>query len=302
MVLNYTHAYTSFAVKAAISPEVPHNEGSFRPVHVTAPEGCILNATFPAPVGARHLIGHFLPSLIFGALAKAMPDRLMADGANSVWISMWRGERVNGDPFTFMLFQCGGTGARPNKDGLNNVGFPSGVAGVPAEVMENLTSLVMTRRAIRPDSGGPGRFRGGCGQSTSFRSRIRRPFSMVGMFDRTKFPAQGAAGGREGATGAFSLSNGERPNPKQLILVPPDVTAHVTLPGGGGYFDPLERDPRRVLEDVAYGYVSLEAAEREYGVKIICSAGPDERVVLPEQFAIDETATAKLRAARSPRR
>jgi N-methylhydantoinase B len=302
VVLNYTHAYTSFAVKAAISPEVPHNEGSFRPVHVTAPEGCILNATFPAPVGARHLIGHFLPSLIFGALAKAMPDRLMADGANSVWISMWRGERVNAEPFTFMLFQCGGTGARPNKDGLNNVGFPSGVAGVPAEVMENLTSLVMTRREIRPDSGGPGRFRGGCGQYTSFRSRVDRPFSMVGMFDRTKFPAQGAAGGREGATGEFSLSNGEHPNPKQLILVPPDVTAQVTLPGGGGYFDPFRRDPRLVLEDVAYGYVSLEAAEREYGVKITCSAGQNERVVLPERFAIDEAATAQLRAARSAQR
>src|SRR5919199_1755621 len=203
VVLNYTHAYTSFAVKAAISPEIPHNEGSFRPVHVTAPEGCILNATFPAPVGARHLIGHFLPSLIFGALARAMPDRLMADGANSVWISMYRGEKVTGEPFTFMLFQCGGTGARPNKDGLNCVGFPSGVAGVPAEVMENLTSLVMTRRELRPDSGGPGTFRGGVGQFTGFRTRGAKPWSMVGMFDRIKFPAEGAAAGGKGPTGDF---------------------------------------------------------------------------------------------------
>jgi N-methylhydantoinase B len=296
VVLNYTHAYTSFAVKAAISPEIPHNEGSFRPVKVSAPEGCILNATYPAPVGARHLIGHFLPSLIFGALAKAMPERLMADGANSIWISMYRGERAEGDPFTFMLFQCGGTGARPTKDGLNNVGFPSGVAGVPAEVMENLTSLVMARREIRPDSGGPGKFRGGCGQYTSFRSRLERPWSMVGMFDRTKFPAQGAAGGGQGATGEFSLSDDERPNPKQLIWIQPDVTAHVTLPGGGGYFHPFERDPRRVLNDVAHGYVSLEAAERQYGVKITCSARPDERVVLPEDYAIDQEATAKLRS------
>jgi N-methylhydantoinase B len=298
VVLNYTHAYTSFAVKAAISPEIPHNEGSFRPVHVTAPEGCILNATYPAPVGARHLIGHFLPSLIFGALAKAMPDRLMADGANSVWISMYRGDRPQGDQFTFMLFQCGGTGARPNKDGLNNVGFPSGVAGVPAEVMENLTSLVLGRREIRPDSGGPGKFRGGCGQYTSFRSRIDRPWSMVGMFDRTKFPAQGTAGGREGATGEFSLSNGERPNPKELIWIQPDVTANVTLPGGGGYFDPFQRDPQRVLEDVAQGYVSLEAAERDFGVKITCSAAPGERVVLPEQYTIDQAATDRLRAVK----
>src|SRR5437764_4094525 len=126
VVMNYTHAYTSFAVKCAISPEVPHNEGSFRPVTVSAPPGSILNAQYPAPVAARHLIGHFLPGLIFGALAKAMPERIMADGAASIWITMFRGQRPaeTVDGYTFMLFQCGGTGARPNKDGLNNVGFP----------------------------------------------------------------------------------------------------------------------------------------------------------------------------------
>src|SRR4030095_726251 len=89
VVMNYTHAYTSFAVKCAISPEVPHNEGSFRPVKVVAPPGCILNAQHAAPVAARHLIGHFLPGLIFGALAGAMPDRLMADGAASVGMNMF---------------------------------------------------------------------------------------------------------------------------------------------------------------------------------------------------------------------
>src|SRR6266568_1075983 len=97
VVMNYTHAYTSFAVKCAISPEVPHNEGSFRPVHVVAPPGCILNAQHPAPVAARHLIGHFLPGLIFGALAKAMPERIMADGAASIWITMFRGTRLTRD-------------------------------------------------------------------------------------------------------------------------------------------------------------------------------------------------------------
>src|SRR6478672_5577768 len=210
VVLNYTHAYTSFAVKCAISPEVPHNEGSFRPVHVTAPEGCILNAQHPAPVAARHLIGHFLPGLIFGALAKTMPERIMADGAASIWITMFRGRRPlpSHDPYTFMLFQCGGTGARPTKDGLNNVGFPSGVAGVPAEVMENLTSLVMTRRELRPDSGGPGKYRGGCGQFTTFADRSGETWSMSGMYDRLKFAAQGLLGGQAGEAGSYALSDG----------------------------------------------------------------------------------------------
>src|SRR5207245_10635068 len=134
----------------------------------------------PAPVAARHLIGHFLPGLIFGALARAMPDRLMADWAASIWITMFRGQRPapHKDPYTFMLFQCGGTGARPNKDGLNNVGFPSGVAGVPAEVMESLTGLVVERREVRPDSRGPGKFRGRGGPFTTVSQRSRHPVSL----------------------------------------------------------------------------------------------------------------------------
>jgi N-methylhydantoinase B len=121
---------------------------------------------------------------------------------------------------------------------------------------------------------------------------------MVGMFDRIKFPAQGAAGGGEAKTGGYALSNGERPNPKQLVTIPSDVAADVVLPGGGGYFDPFEREPWRVLEDVAHGYVTIEAAERDYGVKITCTAGPGERVILPEQYAIEEAATAELRRRR----
>src|SRR3989304_3423138 len=86
VVLNYTHAYASFAIKAAICPDVPHNEGSFRPVHVTAPPGSILNALDPAPVASRQVIGHFIPSAIFAALSVAMPGRLMAPGADPIWL------------------------------------------------------------------------------------------------------------------------------------------------------------------------------------------------------------------------
>ena len=146
VVLNYTHAYASFAIKAAICPDVPHNEGSFRPVHVSAPPGSILNALDPAPVASRQVIGHFIPSAIFAALSGAMPGRLMAPGADPIWLSVWRGQNP---PFTLTVFQVGGTGARPTKDGLNAVGFPSGVAGVPAEVIESLSPVVMKRRQLR---------------------------------------------------------------------------------------------------------------------------------------------------------
>jgi N-methylhydantoinase B len=296
VVMNYTHAYTSFAVKCAISPEVPHNEGSFRPVHVTAPPGCILNAQHPAPVAARHLIGHFLPGLIFGALAKAMPERIMADGAASIWITMFRGQRPAArDPYTFMLFQCGGTGARPTKDGLNNVGFPSGVAGVPAEVMESLTGLVVERREVRPDSGGPGKFRGGCGQYTTFVDRSGQTWSMSGMYDRLKFPPAGLLGGGPGVAGEFALQDGRSANPKELLFHPPLSRVQTALPGGGGYGDPLERDPAAVLDDVLNGYVSLDAAAQQYGVVIRSTKRPDEQVSLPRHFTIDDDATAALR-------
>jgi N-methylhydantoinase B len=296
VVMNYTHAYTSFAVKCAISPEVPHNEGSFRPVKVVAPPGCILNAQHPAPVAARHLIGHFLPGLIFGALARAMPDRLMADGAASIWISMFRGARPKDlDPYTFMLFQCGGTGARPSKDGLNNVGFPSGVAGVPVEVMENLTGLVVQRREVRPDSGGPGKFRGGCGQYTTFADRSGQTWSMSGMYDRLKFAAQGLLGGQPGLPGAFELSDGRHANPKELLLHEHTTVVSTALPGGGGYGDPFQRDPKAVLHDVINGYVSLEAADREYGVVIRSTKRSDELISLPRHFQIDAEATSARR-------
>ncbi len=295
-VLNYTHAYTSFAIKAAISPEVPHNEGAFRPVHVTAPEGTILNPRRPAPVAARHVIGHFLPNLIFGALAPVLPDRLMAEGAGSLWSTVFRGERANGEGWVLTLFQCGGTGARPTKDGLDNVGFPSGVAGVPVEVIENLTTLVMSRREIKIDSGGAGRYRGGCGQTTGFRNTSGKLWSFSGMYDRTKFPAKGLLGGKEGALGGLELSTGEEAAPKRRILMEPTAEMTSWLPGGGGYHNPFEREPAQVLRDVAYGYVSVEAAEQEYGVKINCSRRPDERISVPEHYRIDEDATRKLRA------
>jgi N-methylhydantoinase B len=298
VVMNYTHAYTSFAVKCAISPEVPHNEGSFRPVHVTAPPGCILNAQHPAPVAARHLIGHFLPGLIFGALARAMPDRIMADGAASLWITMFRGRRDSRDAYTFMLFQCGGTGARPTKDGLNNTGFPSGVAGVPAEVMESLTGMVVERREVRPDSGGPGKYRGGCGQYTSFADRSGQMWSMSGMYDRLKFPANGLLGGGAGAPGLFRLEDGRSANPKELLMHPPLSRVETALPGGGGYGHPLDRDAAAVLDDVLNGYVSIEAAAREYGVVIQSTKRADEQVSLPKHFALDLAATAELRNAR----
>src|SRR5947209_12188437 len=296
VVLNYTHAYASFAIKAAVSPEVPHNEGAFRPVHVTAPPGSILNCREPAAVASRHLIGHFLPGVIFGALAPVMPGKLMACGADPIWISVWHGKwPVSEEPFTFSLFQCGGTGARAIKDGLNTTGFPSGVAGVPAEVMESLTPLVQHRRELRTDSGGPGTYRGGLGQWTEVAYRGDASWGVSALVDRTRFPATGLEGGKSGAPGEFLVNNTIRPQPKALIPLALDARVQLNPAGGGGYGNPFHRHVDLVLNDVINGYVSLEAAEREYGVVIRYLGSQDQLVRPPELYAIDEETTAARR-------
>jgi N-methylhydantoinase B len=300
VVYNYTHAYASFAIKAAVSPEVPHNEGAFRPVHVSAPRGSILNCEEPAAVASRHLIGHFLPGVIFGALAQALPEQLMAGGAEPIWITIWRGQwPASTEPFTFSLFQCGGMGARAIKDGLSATGFPSGVAGVPAEVVESLTPLIQHRRELRVDSGGAGRFRGGLGQWTEMGFRGDRPWSLSAMIDRIRFPGVGLDGGRSGSPGEFRLGDGAQPQPKALLTLQPGARVFLNPPGGGGYGDPLARDLQRVLEDIVNGYVSIEAAEREYGVVVRYLGTPDQLVRLPEHYQIDDEATARCRTRSS---
>ncbi|CAN5526764.1 hydantoinase B/oxoprolinase family protein [soil metagenome] len=302
VVLNYTHAYTTYALKCALAPEVPNNEGSFRPVHVNAPDGCILNAQHPAPVGSRSIIGHFLPGVIFGALAEALPDRVMADGAANIWINQFTGEIDDSNraytsgsgasrTWTYVWFSAGGTGARPTKDGIGATAFPSGISGVPAEVIEQLSPVVMHRREFRQDSGGAGTYRGGVGQTMEVSVRGNRPYTLAPLFDRTRYAAAGYAGGGPGAYGRITTSEGEELATKGEREFSPDVRVVLDLPGGGGYFDPLERDPESVATDVADELVSLEAAKRDYGV-----------VLDPESLVVDEARTEAERAHRRNQR
>ncbi|HEX4990816.1 MAG TPA: hydantoinase B/oxoprolinase family protein, partial [Candidatus Binatia bacterium] len=271
----------------------PHNEGSFRPVHVSAPPGSILNALDPAPVASRQVIGHFIPSAIFAALSGAMPGRLMAPGADPIWLSVWRGQNPS---FTLTLFQVGGTGARPSKDGLSAVGFPSGVAGVPAEIVESLSPVVLKRRELRTDSGGAGKWRGGLGQLTEFVRRGEGRWSVSSIADRTKYPALGLLGGQAGAAGEVALGDGTQLHAKSLVDLGAGDTVHVNLPGGGGYGDPLQRDAQRVLWDVIEGYITPEQAEKKYGVAVRYTGEAEELVKLANCWMIDERKTAELRA------
>jgi N-methylhydantoinase B len=268
VVLNYTHAYTTYAVKCALAPEVPNNEGSFRPVTVSAPPRSILNALRPAPVAGRHVIGHFLPGAIFGALAPALPGRVMAEGAANIWSMQFTGANDEGEPWTYIWFSSGGTGARPTKDGISATAFPSGVAGVPTEVIESLSPVVFRLRELVPDSGGAGRFRGGCGQEMRVEVRTDRPVTLSPLFDRTKFQAAGYEGGGPGGFGSIDMSDGTSFDAKGAREILPGTQVTFRLPGGGGYYPAVTRDPELVRDDVIDGLVSIEAARAIYRVSI----------------------------------
>lgn len=286
VVMNYTHAYTTYGVKCAISPEVPNNEGSFRPVKVTAPEGSILNCRYPAPCSARSTIGHFLPGLVHGALVRAVPDRVLAEGSGTLWIVHCNCQDDEGRPHAYTMLAIGGTGARPTGDGLSATAFPSGVTGVSAEVVETIAPLFIRRKGLRTDTGGPGRFRGGLGQEIEVGVRSHQPYYLSPLAERLRHPAQGFLGGKPGGLGRVALSTGDEVRSKAQLRLPPDVSVTLGLPGGGGYGDPLERDPALVLEDVLDELVSPERARADYGV-----------VIDTTRWAVDEAATASLRAA-----
>jgi N-methylhydantoinase B len=266
--LNYTRAYTTYGVKCAISPDVPNNEGSFRPVIVQAPEGSILNARYPAAVGGRHLVGHFLPSAVMGALAGLMPDRVMAPGADGLWDTHIAGaEPGTGRHFSFSWFSAGGTGALAGKDGLSATAYPSGIAGVPAEVMETIAPLVIRRRELRRDSGGAGQYRGGLGQTLEVEARTAGDYLFSGLYERVANPAPGLNGGLPGAAGRIATNNDVPIEAKISRLLPPGTVVTLDLPGGGGYGPPRARDPAALRADLREGYISPEAAERLYGFR-----------------------------------
>jgi N-methylhydantoinase B len=293
----YTEAYTSFGVKCIVAPRVPNNEGSLSTIRVTAPAGTILNAPPPAPVSTRHVTGQMLPDVVFGCLAQALGGGVPAEGTSCLWnlFAMGGPGRTDSDagdgaharPFTVMSFHAGGTGARPGKDGLSATAFPSGVRNMPCEVNEALSPLVIWRKEYRPDSGGAGRFRGGLGQVMEVGCLDPAPFALSAFYDRIDHPPRGREGGGDGAAGSVALASGRALRGKGLQTVPRGDRVVISMPGGGGLGDPLQRDPAAVASDVRLGLVSPEAARERYGVAL----GADG--------SVDRDATAVLRAAAS---
>jgi N-methylhydantoinase B/oxoprolinase/acetone carboxylase alpha subunit len=314
LVLNYTRAYSAFAIRAAVAPEVPNNAGSLGVIETTGPLGSIVNVERPAPVSARHVIGQMLPDVVFGCLAQMMPGKIPAEGASCIWSLQLRGgpeaQRSAGiaadappaTAFSLLSFNSGGSGARARKDGLSATAFPSGVRGTSVEALENLAPVVVWCKELMLDSGGAGRQRGGLGQIVDVGTIDGAPFFVFAMFDRVLFPARGSDGGQPGMVGAALLDNGETLRIKGKQLVPAGRRLQLCLPGGGGVGDPLERDLERVDADVRAGLVSREEALRLYGVVIDAAWAVDEAASLGERARrVRERANTVVSFARSER-
>lgn len=286
----YTDAYTSFGVKCLVAPHLANNAAVLSRIKITAPEDCIVNAPFPSPVTARAMIGQMLPDAAFGCFAKAMPGAVPAAGTGASWsLRVAGGAAVTGDDnvdataFLSQNFQSGGMGGHPRHDGMSATAFPSGVRAIAIEVIEATTPLLFWKRALRTDSAGAGKYRGGFGQSIEVVNREAAPFVLFATFQRVAYPAGGRNGGDDGAAGKFGLQSGAPLGVRGKQVIPSGDRLIVEMPGGGGFGNPSEREPAKVLRDVVNGLVSAEKAREVY------------KVAISSDHIIDADATRALR-------
>ena len=267
--LNYASAYTCFALKCAIAPEVPNNHGALMQWRVKAPPGSILNAQHPAPVAMRHVIGQLLPDVVFGCLHQIIPEVVPAKGTCCLWDLPLRGGYSTGAGsirFASELVHNGGTGARPGSDGLSATAYPSGVLGSLVEITESVAPLILWRREYRQDSAGAGKYRGGLGQVIELSNSENADMSLFASLDSIHHPARGRQGGKDGAVGVLELSSGERLRAKGEQIIPGGEQLTVLTPGGAGFGKPMERDADLIEQDLRDGLTSNEYAKAHYGV------------------------------------
>ncbi|PYN13743.1 MAG: 5-oxoprolinase [Candidatus Rokuibacteriota bacterium] len=286
--INYTRSYSYAAVKCLTDPLGPMNEGALRPVTVTAPEGSFLNPRPPAGGGPRAIICYRTFESVLGALAPALPDRVAAAASHMANPTFGGRDRARQRPFVAYELVLSGTGARATRDGCEAMSWAFNASNIPVEAQEANQPLIVERFELIGDSAGAGRFRGGCGIRRDLRF-LADEGKLTNLSDRQKFAPYGLGGGKPGKLGRTVINPGPSErivHGKQSREFGYDDVISFQQSGAGGYGDPLERDPQRVLEDVLDDYVSIEAARRDYGV-VITGAAP--------ALTVDERATRELR-------
>jgi N-methylhydantoinase B len=287
--LSFTRSLTYLSVRCVLAREIPNNVGVFRCIEVKVPEASVLNPVMPGPCAARALTGYRVFDTVLGALAQIVPDRVPAAGEGGNSVICISGLRENRKPFIIVDMICGAWGGRPDKDGLEAVTNASqNLSNMPVEVMEAEHPVRVEEYAFVPDSCGAGRWRGGVGLRRVY--RILAPEALLQLrTDRVSFRPYGLAGGGPGGASQNFIEIANRRQPlasKVTMSVPQQALIVHEQAGGGGFGNPLLREPDRVQEDYADGKISAEFARRHYAVMFAANA------------EVDREGTARLRAQR----
>jgi N-methylhydantoinase B len=262
-VYNTTYASTIYPFKCALAPHIPNNEGLFRPISVTAPEGCILNTTFPHPVKARAKTTNNMNQLLFGALWPLFGAHGQA-GSGSIWPFTLSGSEEGYGAFLVDMLPHGGRGAVRELDGLPPIAFPHNSSVTPCEILEVRAPVLFLRKELLPDSAGAGRRRGGVSQVIAVRNIGSRPMHLSIIPDKIVCEPPGLAGGRPGKLGAVFL-DGARLTRFPPLTLEPGAVLELRMPGGAGFGPPQERERERIAQDLALGYISAAGARHDYG-------------------------------------
>jgi N-methylhydantoinase B len=253
-VLGYTRAYSTYALKCILLPDVPNNEGNVLPIRIDAPEGSFLNPRYPAAVEARSTVGHYTTSAVLNALALALPERVPAEAGIPVH-GLTVGGRTGERSFSGIFFYNGGFGARPGRDGISTLSFPTNVSNTPTEILERKFPLRVLEKSLRPGSGGAGKYRGGLGQRVVLQVVNPEGMDAVLLSQRLRFAPRGRNGGGDGALERLLLNGEPIEGSKPFRLAEGDVMT-LELPGGGGFGPPDERDEEASRRDRAWGYTT----------------------------------------------
>ena len=289
--MNFTESSVWGGVRQVMDANIPNSSGSHHPITVTAPKASVVNPVNPAPCGARGIVGYRIMEAVFGCLAQIVPDRVPADGEGGNTIISIGGYDLDHRPFTYVDLFAGSRGGRPNGDGPQGASHPGGnSSNTPVEIAEVESPVRIEEYGILPDTGGPGKYR--ASQSIVRRVRLLENEAVLQLrSDKRRNRAYGLNGGKSGDP-SWNIVNPGRDD--EYVVSPMGVTTlkqgdviHHVLASGGGWGDPLDRDPSLVLEDVMEERLTVGYVRKEYGV-----------VINEESMAVDEVATSTLRADR----
>jgi N-methylhydantoinase B len=284
--INYTRSYSYAAIKCLTDPLGPMNEGALRPIQVEAPQGSFLNPRPPAGGGPRAIICYRIFEAIIGALAAALPERVVAASSHFANPTFGGYDPRRQRRFVAYELVLSGTGARAGKDGCEAMASAFNASNIPVEAQEANHPIIVERFELIPDSAGPGKYRGGCGIRRDMKF-LAEDGKLTNLSERQRFAPYGLFGGQSGALARTVINPGpgERVvHGKASVDFEYGDVISFQQSGAGGYGPPAQRDPARVVEDVVEGYVSIERARSDYGV-----------VIDPATMTVDRPATERTR-------